>query len=163
MPQIKLPGHIDLNIDFDDLRFENHGFNYQVAKEISAILMANLNIDDLRGLYNDDGPWTFDSTVGTGGSMNMRCANLAQQRALLASHLSSYAKRQYNHCYLSVYEYRCLKELLIELRDDGVAPHRERIHNEDIALLQECCQQFAKELAEQDPTFLMEVIKESAE
>ncbi len=160
---MKLPGHIDLTVDFDYLHFEGHGFNRQVAIEISAILMANSSIDDLRGLYNDDDkPWTFASTVGSGGSMNMPCANQSQQRALLASHFASYAKRHYSHCYLSEHEYRCLKELADELDDNYVSSHREEIERQDLKLLQECCQQLARELAEQDPRFLIDLIKESS-
>lgn len=156
---MKLPGHIDLNLDFDDFRFQGHGFNHEVAKNLSSILLSNTNIDELRGFHESTG--RFDTTVGTGASMNWPVDNISLQRTLLASHFACYAQRQYSHCSLTIYEYHCLKNLLDELIDDVVASHREKIHEANIILLKSVCQQFAKDYAALDPAFLMTIIKET--
>jgi len=159
MPEIKMPGHIDLKIDFDDLRFPGHGYNYQPAIEIAAILMSTVSIDDLR-FPEDLEKWQYNSSVGTGGSMNMPCINQSVQRSLLATHLSCYSKIRYSHCYLTVYEYQVIKDLRDELRDDWVSDHRKHIQEQDLALLDRCVTEIAKEFARKDPKFLITVLKD---
>jgi hypothetical protein len=157
--EIKLPGQIDHSLNFDDFRFEGHGFNYEVAKNLSSILLSTVDVDDLRGFNESTGQ--FDTTVGTGASMNWPVDNVSLQRTLLALHFSSYAQRRYSSCNLTIYEYYCLKNLLDEFLDDVVASHREQLHEANITLLKSLCQQFAKDYAALDPTFLMTILKET--
>lgn len=148
-------------IDFDYFHFEEHGWNYDVAKELSVLLIDNVNIDELRNLtdLNEHGQW--DSSVGTGGTgWNMLAPTKAAQRAILASHFSSYARRQYSSCFLTLFEYQCLKDLLTEIEECNYADHRQKIYDADIKLLTEVCNEFVKNYTRKNPEYLFTILKE---
>ena len=147
-------------VDFDYFHFDESAYNYKRAEQLAIVLMAHTNIDDLHG-FNDDEDKFWSSTVGTGGNgMNMPCSSQGAQRACLASHFSSYAQRQYQSCYLALAEYECLKDLLTYLEEDyNPAPHREKICNENIMLLEQVCRKFEVEYTKQVPGFLFTLLK----
>jgi len=146
-------------VDFDYFHFEGYGYNYAIAKELAIILMDESNIDELKGSYNEDTLW--NSSIGTGGSGgNYRCPSQSAQRASLASHFSSYALRRYQSCYLTLYEYECLRIILIELEDNYYeGSHREKIHGDTILLIKTVCSEFEKAYAMKNPAFLFTMLK----
>jgi hypothetical protein len=147
-------------IDFDYFHFDDDAYNYKRAEQLAVLLMSHVNIDDLHG-HNDDENKLWGSTVGTGGSgMNYACSSQGAQRACLASHFSSYAQRQYQSCYLGLPEYECLKDLLTYFEEDyGVAQHREKIHNQNVKLLEQVCRKFEIEYTKKVPGFLFTLLK----
>lgn len=147
-------------VDFDYFHFDDDAYNYKKAEQIAVLLMANTNIDELHGILEDEEK-LWPSTIGTGGSgMNYACTSQGVQRACLASHLSSYAQRQYQSCYLGLSEYECLKNLLTYLEEDyGVAHHREKIQDQNIQLLEQVCGKFEIEYTKRVPGFLFTLLK----
>lgn len=148
-------------IDFDYFHFAEHGWNYNIAKELAVLLIDNVNIDELRNLtdINEKGLW--DSSVGTGGTgWNMMAPTKAAQRSILASHFSSYARKQYSSCYLSLYEYQCLKDLLQDIEDSNYGDHRKHIYEADIKLLAEVCAEFKREYLRKNPEYLFTILSE---
>jgi hypothetical protein len=148
-------------VDFDYFWFESDKDNREVAKEIAMILIDETDVDELKGMFNEDKLW--DSSVGTGGSGgNYPCTSQSAQRATLASHFASYANRKYTSCYLSLYELTCLQELVTYMEDDcSPAQHREKIHNAAVDLLKETCQLFIKAYVKEDPTYHFTLLKNS--
>ena len=160
MPEFKLPGHIE-SVDFDYFTFEGHGFNHDIARELCTVLMAYTNIDDLHGFNNVEGVY-YDSAVGTGGSMNFKCESVGIQRACLASLFASYSQRQYHTCSLTIYEYRCMRDLLNYLEEDyWPAEHRVALVDQNIRVLKECCNEFERAYVRVEPGFLFDIIKEA--
>jgi hypothetical protein len=156
--KLEMPGRVN-NVDFADFHFENHGWNYEVAKDIAAVLLAFTDLDDIRG-FNDVEDVYYDSTVGTGGDMNMRCRNIGIQRVLLATLLASYSQKQHSHCYVSVFEYRCVVDLLAYLENDyWPADHQIRQIEKSIALLKQFVAEFRQAYVRVEPGFVFELIK----
>lgn len=154
MGELKIPGQSPV-VDFD--YFDLGGCNYQKAEQLSAILVAHANVDDLHG-YNDQEGRYFASTVGTGGSgMNMACGSQGAQRACLASHFARYAHRHYVSCDLALAEYGCLWELLEVF--DYVPEHRQPLIDEHRALVQQVCRQFEIAYTKKVPEFLFTVLR----
>jgi hypothetical protein len=159
MARIEMPGESPV-IDFDYFHFDDDAYNYKKAEQLAVLLMSHVNIDELHGiLFEDEKLW--DSTVGTGGSgMNYACPSQGAQRACLASHFSSYAQRQYQSCYLGLPEYECLKDLLTYFEEDyNPAPHREKIQEQNIKLLEQVCRKFEIEYTKEVPGFLFTLLK----
>lgn len=146
-------------VDFDYFWFESDKPNREIAKELATILIDEVDIDELKGIFNDDKLW--NSSVGTGGSGgNYPCTSQSAQRATLASHFASYANRKHTSCYLSLYELTCLQELVTYMEDDYFpADHREKIHNTAIGLLKETCRLFVKAYVKEDPTYHFTLLK----
>lgn len=141
-------------VDFDYFYFEGVGFNYDIAKELAVILIDEINIDELKGMHEENERW--DSSVGTGGSgSNYVCPSQGAQRATLASHFASYANRKYQSCYLSLYEFSCLKTLLDYLEEDWYPEgnHMEKLQNKKIELLTQVCDEFEKAYVKQNPEY----------
>lgn len=157
MPKLTLPGATPV-IDFDYFHFEGVGYNYDIAKELAIILIDESSIDELKGIYDDNERW--DSSVGSGGSgSNFSCPSQASQRACLANHFASYANRRYESCYLSLYEFNCLKTLLDYLVDDCfVQQHRQKIYDRQVELLTMVCDEFEKEYYRKNPEYLFTLI-----
>jgi hypothetical protein len=42
--KLEMPGAVK-DVDFADFHFENHGWNYEVAKDISAVLLSFVDLD----------------------------------------------------------------------------------------------------------------------
>jgi hypothetical protein len=156
--KFEMPGQIK-DVDFADFHFEDHGWNYEVAKDIAAVLLSFSDIDDVRG-YNDVEGVYYDSTVGTGGNMNMRCNSIGIQRVLLATLLASYSQKQHSHCYVSVFEYRCIVNLLAYLEDDyWPSEHQIKQMEKNIGLLKEFVTEFKQAYIQVEPGFVFELIK----
>ena len=163
MPEFKMPNETP-TIDFDDLHFPDAGFNYQIAADIAVILMDNCCVDDLRGFNNLEGKWEWPSSIGTGGGWDMPCPTQSAQRACLAAHLSSWSRRKYTSCLLSIREYQCIKDLLNYLKDECFPPnHRIKHYEQEIELLSNFCHEFEQNYLKVDKKFLFTIIKEAAE
>jgi hypothetical protein len=148
-----------LVVDFDYFWFEGNTDNRKIAKELASILIDEIDIDELKGIFNDDKLW--DSSVGTGGTGgNYRCTSQSAQRATLASHFASYANRKYTSCYLSLYELTCLQELITYMEEDYFpADHRQKIHDAAVDLLKETCRLFVKAYVKVDPAYHFTILK----
>lgn len=144
-------------VDFDYFNFDFN--NKEIAVELAILLMAYTNIDELRGIHNEDELWS--SSVGTGGSgWDWPCNSQGAQRACLASHFSSYAHQHHQSCFMALTEYQCLKDLLLWLCDDyNPAPHRQKLVDRGIVLLQEVCKEFEQAYIRKEPGFLFEILK----
>jgi hypothetical protein len=59
-----MPGNTPV-VDFDYFHFEGVGYNFDIAKELALLLIDNVDVDELKGIFNDMEVW--DSSVGTGG------------------------------------------------------------------------------------------------
>lgn len=153
-----MPGSTPV-VDFDYFHFDGHGFNYEIAKSLSVLLIQETNVDELKSIYNENEKW--DSSVGTGGTgSNYNCPSQSSQRACLASHFASYALRKYQSCYLSLYEYYCLKDLLTYMDEDCFpSQHREKIHDANVKLLTDVVSEFEKAYVKENPSFLFTLLK----
>ena len=158
MPELHMPGRTPV-VDFDYFHFEGVGYNYDIAKELAVILIDEINIDELKGMHEDNERW--DSSVGTGGSgSNYSCPSQGAQRATLANHFASYANRKYQSCYLTLYEFTCLKTLLTYLEEDCFPPnHREKLHDEKIELLKQVCDEFEQAYVKENPEYYFTLLK----
>jgi hypothetical protein len=148
-------------VDFDYFYFDQEGYrnNRDLAAKLALILIANAGIDDLHGINDEEGVY-FDSSVGTGGGgFNFACPNKGSQRACLASLFASYSHREYQSCYLSIYEYQCLKELLDDIDDDCPPSHRERQIKQNVDLLNQVLRKFEIEYTKEVPGFLFTLLK----
>lgn len=148
-------------IDFDYFNFEEQGFNYKIARDLAVLLIDKVDIDELKGLVTYEEDKTWSSSVGTGGTgWDMSSPTKSSQRACLASHFSNYARRQYSSCFLTLYEYQCLKELLEEIEESNYASHRQQIYDADIKLLKEVCSEFKKQYVRKNPEYLLTILSE---
>jgi len=152
-------------VDFDYFHLEEpfHNTN-ETALKLASVLSAFTSVDDVICMDTDVDTWEHQSTVGTGGgSMVWRLPNQGLQRMTLASHFASYGLRHYQSCYLSVYEYYCLKDLLTYLKEDYNGGHgdwkQQQLHIENVAILEEVCSAFRKAYANDVPEFLFEILK----
>lgn len=145
-------------VDFADFHIEGVA-NRKTAGELSIILMAYINVDEI--IFPDnDLELKYPSTVGTGGSdKGWKVATIAQQRCLLASHFASFASKQYSHCYLALPEYYCLKELFAYLIDDYGLPHD--VTEKQIETLQTVINEFERTYVRVDKSFLFTVLKQN--
>ena len=156
--KIQMP-EVIRDVDFADFHFEGHGWNYAVARDMATMLLAFSDIDDIRG-FNDVEDVYYDSTVGTGGNMNMRCTSRGIQRVLLAALFASYAQKQHSHCHISLFEYRCVVDLLTYLQDEyWPADHMIKQMQHNIDLLKEFVAEFRTAYTKVEPGFLLEIIK----
>jgi len=146
-------------VDFEDFHFEGVGYNHPIAKKLSLLLIDEIDVDDLRGFNDTDS--MIPSSVGSGRSENgFLCPTESSARAILASHLASYANRKYRSCYLALPEYELLKRLLTYLEEDYYPPgYRNDIHEDNIELLKMVISEFEKEYVRKDPEFLFKVIQ----
>ena len=146
-------------VDFHHFWFESDKDNREIAKEIAIILIDETDIDELKGMFDDDKLW--NSSVGTGGSGgNYPCTSQSAQRATLASHFASYGNRKYTSCYLSLYELNCLQELVTYLEEEcNPAEYRQKIHDAAVDLLKETCRLFEKAYVRVDPTHYFTILK----
>ena len=160
MPKLEMPGATPV-IDFDYFHFEDVGYNYDIAKELAIILIDESDMDELKGIYDDNQRW--NSSVGSGGTgSNFSCPSQGAQRACLANHFASYANRRYESCYLSLYEFECLKTLLNYLEDDCfVQQHRQKIYDRQVELLTMVCNEFQKEYVRKNPEYMFTLIANS--
>lgn len=152
-----MPGSTPV-VDFDYFHFEGVGYNYDIAKELALLLIDEADLDELKGIFNDMEAW--DSAVGTGGTgENYPCPSQASQRASLACVFASYANRKYQSCYLSLFEFQCLKTLLEKLDDWGVPDHREKIYDRQLEVLTMVCNEFEKVYARENPSYIFTLLK----
>ena len=150
-------------VDFDNFHFENHGYNYQVAKELSVMLLISINVEELRNYFDDDTKDQWPSIVGSGNTgWNMSAPSCSAQWAILASMFSSYARKQHSGCFLSLYEYQCIKDLLVVFEEELVATHREALHLRDIKLLKEFCKEFKEAYLKDNPEYIFDILREEA-
>ena len=151
-------------VDFDlfDLDEPFHN-NTQTALQLSNLLSAYSSVDDIICLDPDSSTWQHRSIVGTGGgSMAWHLPNRGLQRMVLATHFASYGLHHYQSCYLSIYEYQCLKQLLTYIQDEsspGSDWNQQQIYNRSCAVLQQVCWQFEKAYSQAAPEFLFELLK----
>lgn len=143
-------------VDFADFHIEGVR-NRNTALALSVILIAYIDIDEI-SFPDSEKEYKYPSTVGTGASDRAyKVQTLSQQRVLLATHFASFASNAYNHCYLALPEYYCLKDLLLYLEDDYC------LINEIIVDQKECLKivlkEFEREYASVDPTFLFKMLQ----
>lgn len=144
-------------VDFADFCIEGVR-NRKTAGELSIIIMAHVGIDELT-FYDNDLPYTFATTVGTGADSNpYHVQTQGIQRSILASHFASFAAEKYSHCYLAIAEYHCLKQLYDYLKDDYCL-HSDLV-NKQCMLLKTVLDEFEREYVRVDPTFLFTVLKQ---
>ena len=153
MTKLEIPGATPV-VDFYNFHFEDVVYNYDIAKELAIILIDESDIDELKGIYDDNQRW--DSSVGSGGTgSNFSCPSQGAQRACLANSLVGYANRKYESCYLSLYEFNCLKTLLNYLEDDCFMPaYRQKIYDRQVEVLTLVCNEFQKEYVRKNPEYL---------
>lgn len=143
-------------VDFADFNIEGVR-NRNTAQILSVILMAYINMDDIV-VPDLDQERKYPSTIGTGGNGGVwHVQNQTQQRTLLASYFAAFGSGHYNHCYLALPEYYCLKDLLTYLEDDYC------LINEIIVDQKECLKtvlkEFEREYVRRDPTFLFKMLQ----
>ena len=148
-------------IDFDYFHFEEHAWNYNIARELAVLLIDYVNVDELNNITDLDKQGDWASSVGTGGTgWNVGSPTRSAQRACLANHFSSYARRVYSSCYLTLYEYQCLKDLLEEIEESNYADHRKQIYLADVKLLTDVCIEFKKQYLRKNPEYLFVILSE---
>lgn len=141
------------SVDFADFHIEGTR-NRNTAKELSILLSAFTNIDELAGMYEHT-ELKYKSTVGTGNSgIYFPVATVSQQRSMLANHFAGFALKHYNHCHLGLYEYECLRELYIHLDENYAFADIE----DQLKLLKTVLTEFEREYCKVDKTFVFTLL-----
>lgn len=141
------------SVDFADFHIEGV-YNRNTAKELSMLLNAYTDIDELVGMYEHT-ELKYKSTVGTGNSgIYFPVATLSQQRSMLANHFARFALRHYNHCHLGLYEYECLRELYIHIDENYAINDAE----DQLKLLNKVLTEFEREYSQVDKTFVFTLL-----
>jgi hypothetical protein len=145
---------LQINFADFDIGLPKDPWNREAAKQISNLLMSQVNLDDLAS-----GAWELECDIAVeypcfsmcGGGMRQSAPSISHVYAAMASVFSSYSVSSSHTIWLGKLDYRHLQTLYKSLIDDTL------VDSPDLQTLKITINQFATHYSDHDKKFLLEL------